>query len=277
MRLSYKQAAKALLAIVTCLLMAEPQSALAQIRSTQSEEATCKDIGFRPKTVAYADCVMELLKRQDGNTHDASARSSQVNAAGSIDQSCGNFGTVAYADCMSELPSRRASSKQVSRVSTNRAQPSAPRPEPAALTPHEQTCASYGFKRTTTAFSNCLLELDRAKAQAQYAQQAYQMQVQQYQQQVAAYNAQQEAIRKERERQKWAAIGRLGAGMANSTSPSFLGALNEGLAAANGIPIARPAPLAPEPPTFQNYTIRLPSGNQVYCNYNSLSGYMNCR
>ena len=232
----------AILSVLAAAIFISPNTTRAEVIDTAAQEKTCKDIGFRPKTVAYADCVMELLSRQDSGAPTASPSANQSIAS---------------------TPKRQSQL--------------ASRPEPVALTPHEQTCASYGFKRTTTAFSNCLLELDRAKAQAQYAQQLYQMQVQQYQQQVAAYNAQQEAIRKERDRRKWEAIGRLGAGMANSTSPSFLGALNEGLAAANGIPIARPAPVAPEPPTFQNYTIRLPSGNQVYCNYNSLSGYMSCR
>jgi hypothetical protein len=157
----------------------------------------------------------------------------------------------------------------------NRAGPSAqPNPKSAsALAPDEQTCSKYGFKPRTQPFAQCLMQLDQAKQEAQIAQQQYEMQVAQYQQQVANYQGQQEAIKKERERRKWEMLARLGAGMANSRSPSLLGAFNEGLAAANGVQIDRP--VAPPPPPSQNYTLRLPNGNQVYCSYSA--GYMSCR
>lgn len=137
------------------------------------------------------------------------------------------------------------------------------------------TCMKYGFAPSSSEYGSCIMQLDLALQKAQFAEQQYQLQLQQYQQQAAAYEAQQKAIKAERERRKWEMLGRLGAGMANSTSPTFLGALNEGLAAANGIPIARPAPEPPSPPTSGSYTVRLPNGTQVYCNYSS--GYMDCR
>lgn len=142
---------------------------------------------------------------------------------------------------------------------------------------NEQTCASYSFKRGTQAFGQCLMQLDQIQEQAMQAERQHQLQLAQYQQQVAAYEEQQRAIKKEKDRRKWEAIGRLGAGMANSTSPSFLGALNEGLAAANGYPIAKPPALPPSPPIMQNYTIRGPNGNQIYCSYNTAARYINCR
>ena len=214
--------------------------AMAQVRSTQSEEATCREIGFRPRTVAYADCVMELLSRKDGGTQDD-----------------------------------RPSTRQALASTSNRGSSAAVKPELVNLNPHEQACSGYGFKRETTAFASCLMELDRAKVQAQYAQQQYQLQYQQYQQQIAAYNAQQEAIQRERRRRQGEALMRMSQGMLNSRSPTLLGGLADGFAAVNGTPL--PQPVAPQPPAVQNYTIRLPSGNQVYCNYSSVSGYMSCR
>jgi len=131
------------------------------------------------------------------------------------------------------------------------------------LGPNASACVGYGFELSTVAFSQCVMQLDQAKQEAQIAQQQYEIEVAQYQQQVANYQAQQEAIKKERERRKWDMIGRLGAAMANSTSPSFLGALNEGLAAANGVPLAQPvAPALPRPRT---HTMVLPNGSMITC------------
>jgi len=157
-------------------------------------------------------------------------------------------------------------------------QPAAREAVPAPpLSPNEQTCAGYSFKRGTQAFGGCLMQLDQIQQQALFAERQHQLQVAQYQQQLAAYEEQQKAIKKEKDRRKWEAIGRLGAGMANSTSPSFLGALNEGLASANGYPIAKPPPLPPSLPAYQNYTIRGPNGDQIYCSYNTAARYMSCR
>lgn len=145
------------------------------------------------------------------------------------------------------------------------------------LGPSGAACVDYGFKLSTLAYSQCVMQLDQIQQQAMFAERQHQLQLAQYQQQVAAYEEQQRAIKKEKDRRKWEAIGRLGAGMANSSSPSFLGALNEGLAAANGYPIAKPPALPPSPPAVQNYTIRGPNGDQIYCSYNTASRYINCR
>jgi hypothetical protein len=149
------------------------------------------------------------------------------------------------------------------------------------LGPDASTCVGYGFKLSTDAFSQCVMQLNQVKQQAQFEQRQYELQVAQYQQQVTAYQQelamQQEAIKKERERRKWEMIGRIGAGMMNSTSPTFLGGLSDGISAGNGYPVSRPAPVPPLAPVSQNYTIRLPNGEQVYCNYNTAASYMSCR
>lgn len=221
----------------------------AQPKNTLAEEKICKNIGFRPKTEAFGSCVLELVDR-DIPTSTVSTLSA------------------------AKSPSAQASSKRspvAVKAATREVAPSVP------LSPNEQTCASYSFKRGTQAFGQCLMQLDQIQQQALLAERQHQLQLAQYQQQVAAYEEQQRAIKKEKDRRKWEAIGRLGAGMANSTSPTFLGALNEGLAAANGYPIAKPPALPPSPPAIQNYTIRGPNGNQIYCSYNTAARYMSCR
>lgn len=219
--------------------------AVAGVKDTAAEEATCKDIGFRPKTAGFADCVLELLSRKEAGGQ-----------------------TVASSP----------TSPSPTSVRTSRPRNAPSRSDPlvqVALTPNEHTCAGYGFKKGSTHFGQCLMQLDDAQRQAELHQQHYQIQLAQYQQQLAAYNEQQDAIRRERRRRQGEALMRMGQGMLNSRSPTLLGGLSDGFAAANGAPV--PQPVAPQPPAAQNYTIRLPSGNQVYCNYNTMSGYMSCR
>jgi hypothetical protein len=38
-------------------------SAYADVRDTSKEEAICRDIGFKPKTQEFGDCVIELVSR----------------------------------------------------------------------------------------------------------------------------------------------------------------------------------------------------------------------
>ena len=177
-------------------------------------------------------------------------------------------------------PKSKAQLRPTRAATTARQQTIKPKPEPAAVvqgdgTPDDATCQRYGYKPNQSDYAGCRLQLDQMKQQAEYQQRQYELQLQQYQQQQIAYEAQVQAQEKERQRRKWEMIGRLGAGMASSTSPSFLGALNEGFAAASGMPISRPAPPS-SPQPIQNYTIRTPSGNQVYCTYNTAASLVTC-
>lgn len=226
---------KFLIVAVTWCIVAVTGNDLAdaKVRDTATEEVTCKEIGFSPKTVSFADCVIELLSRKEAGTGGTS-----VSNSGS---------TVRESKSLTQ----------------------------ATLTPNEQTCVGYGFKKQTSQFGQCLMQLDDAQRQAQLQQQQYELQLAQYQQQVVSYNAQQAAIKREKNRRQGEALMRMSQGVLNSRSPSLLGNIADGFAAANGTPIPQPVP--PMPPILQNYTVRMPSGNQVYCNYNSALGYMSCR
>jgi TPR repeat protein len=136
-------------------------------------------------------------------------------------------------------------------------------------------CVRFGMQFGTSQHGQCRFQLEQARQQAEFQQKQYELQVAQYQQQQAAYDAQQEAIRRERNRRQGEALLRMSQGMLNSRSPSLLGGVADGLANVNGTPLPQPVP--PQPPSIQNYAIRLPSGNQVYCQYNSMAKYMSCR
>jgi hypothetical protein len=151
---------------------------------------------------------------------------------------------------------------------------SARTPAPSTLTPNQRTCFGYGFKPGTQPFSQCLLQLDQMKQQAELQQQQYQYRQQLYQQQQAAYEAQAQAAEKERQNRKWEALARLGFGMAASSSPIFAGGVSDGLSAASGMPVYKPVP--PSPPPMQSYTIRTASGNQVFCTYNTAAALVTC-
>lgn len=219
--------------------------AFSQTKDLSFEEGVCRDIGFRPKTIAFGDCVLDLLGRKDPE------QSSQVGV---------------QPDALSAEQKDRGVPSLVSR---------AERPNDFQLSPNVQSCIGYGFKKDTADFSQCLIQLDDAQRQAELQQRQYNLQLAQYQQEVAAYNAQQEEIRREKNRRQGEMLMRLSQGVLNSRSPSLLGNLADGFAAVNGTPIQQPVP--PNPPVLQNYTVRMPNGNQVYCNYNSASGYMSCR
>lgn len=131
-------------------------------------------------------------------------------------------------------------------------------------TPSEQMCIRFGFVQNTSPFAECLLRLEVAKNEAAQLQQQYQIQKQFYDQQLAAYEAQKRAAKEERDRQRWMALARFGAGMASSRSPSFAGAMADGNAAMLGLPPA-PAPVPPTKPASQSFTIHTPRGAVVTC------------
>lgn len=143
--------------------------------------------------------------------------------------------------------------------------------------PAERSCAGYGFVKGTTPFSQCLMQLDVARQQAQLAQQQYQIQLQQYEQQVAAYKAQEAAIKREKKRQAWDALSRFGFGMAASQSPSFAGAMADGNAAMMGLPPVYRPPAPPPPPVYQDFTIRTANGGFAICTYDSALREVRCR
>ena len=114
------------------------------------------------------------------------------------------------------------------------------------------------------------MQIDQAKQQAQIAQQQYALQMAQYQKQLAAYEAQQKAIKREKDRRQAEILMRMSQGLLSGQS------FGEASLSAYGLNTAPPAP-PPSRPAFENYTIRMPNGVQVRCNYSTATSYMDCR
>ncbi len=132
------------------------------------------------------------------------------------------------------------------------------------------TCARYGMALGTMENGQCRLQLEQVRQQAAFQQRQHELQVAQYQQQLAAYEAQQKALKREKNRREGEFLMRLGQGLLGGQS------FSESSLSAYGLNSPRPTP-PPAPAPTQNYTLRLPNGNQVYCSYSSLSGYVSCR
>lgn len=240
---------------ITVIAAGLGSSAIAEVIDTAPEESVCKQIGFKRQTVAFADCVMELVGRGgvqvQAKPKEESGLSVKPKKLGTALADASGPAIKVRSPVRKGSPSKSASGS--SDIVVKR----------TPVTPNEALCVNYGFSMDTGEFGQCLLQIDQTQRQAEIAQQQYEMQVAQYQQQQAAFEAQQDAIKRERERRKWEMLARLGAGMANSRSPSFLGAFNEGLAAANGVPLAQP--VAPPPPPPRTHTTVLPNGSMITC------------
>jgi len=101
---------KALRAIPLLLgLVALPALAI----DTSSEENTCLDIGFKPKTEKFANCVLELYERRGSQTASkpsnsrSAARSVAVGDGSQDDQTCQKYGLTPgqpeYGNCRMQI------------------------------------------------------------------------------------------------------------------------------------------------------------------------------
>lgn len=86
---------------------------------TSSEEASCKEIGFKPKTEKFAKCVLELYERKSGYPSQTSANANrkQVGQAkqgdgSQDDQTCQKYGLKPgqpeYGNCRMQIDMARA-------------------------------------------------------------------------------------------------------------------------------------------------------------------------
>ena len=100
-------------------------------------QQTCSEIGFKPKTPAFGECVLELHGR-DSKTN--SSKPAQANSTQTVTL---QQNTNASGDG----------------------------------TPDHATCAKYGFQAGTTEYAQCRMQIDLAKNQAQQQQQEYEQQL----------------------------------------------------------------------------------------------------
>lgn len=236
-------------------------------------EDLCIANGIKPNTYAFNRCLNELGAR-DARAEKISPPIYNVPAPSNAvpnEQICArngfHRGTNSFNSCLNRLALEQIRSGVAVTVSPQTAAVNSP-PSNA------ETCIRYGFKRDTTPFSQCVMQIDNAAQQAEYQQRLYELEFQKYKEQQAAFQAQQEDAERDRERQKWERLARVGFGMAASSSPSASGGLADGLAAGGGY--QKSAPLPPSPPTPQSFTIRTPSGSQVFCQFNPGARFVMC-
>ena len=115
----------------------------------------------------------------------------------------------------------------------------------AQSNPDAQTCQRYGYAPGATGFADCMMQIDIARqAQARAAAE--------HNQRLAAY--QQQVAQQERERRDERSMDMLMMGLRLMAGGS-----------ASGGSSGSAAPLPPPPQSTARRTIRLPNGNQIYC------------
>ena len=144
-------------------------------------EATCSDLGFKKKTQAYGECVLELDQR--------------------------------------ETAERALAIKQAQQQAQQQAQIQAQQKGDGSN--EHQMCVKFGFVVGSAPYSDCRLKIDIAKREQAQRQAAYEIEMKRYQEEQRRYEAQVAEYEKEKERQKGLAILRFGAALAGGTSPYF--------------------------------------------------------
>ena len=164
-------------------------------------EQTCSEIGFKPKTPAFGECVLELHGR-DSKTN--SSKPSQANSTQTV------------------TPQQNARGD--------------------GTTDHT-TCAKYGFQAGTTEYSQCRMQIDTARKQAEEQERQYQEQV--------------DAQARAKEKAQGEALFLFGMGLLSGAQPN---------AQSSNLPFIQP------PRTRHTYT--LPNGKMMTCTTNG--GFTNC-
>lgn len=124
---------------------------------TSAEEKTCAEIGFKPKTERFGNCVVELYSRK-------SKGSAPTSSASSSNRSTTQPSTAAA--------SRAGDGSQ-----------------------DDRTCQSYGLSPGSPGYSECRMRIDTARRDAEAQQARYQAELRAYEQQVAEANKQRERDR----------------------------------------------------------------------------------
>ena len=177
---------------------------------TSAEEQTCREIGFKPKTEKFANCVLDLYERRGVKATTNSAVSTKPVQA------------VVLGDGSQD----------------------------------DRTCQNYGFKPGQEGYSNCRMQIDMAKKEAQVAQARYQREL-------AAYEEQAAELKRRQDNERSRRLMELGLRMMGGQPP-----IEAANSIGTGAPISKPTP----PSTFQS--IRLPNGRIMNCS--TTGTYTNC-
>lgn len=170
-------------------------------------EATCAELGFKKRTQAYGECVLELdrrkmILREQETTDQQEIIKRQDHAAKQQLQFYGD-GSIEH-----------------------------------------KTCNRFGFVVGTTSYSDCRLKIDIAKREQAQKEAAYQLEMRRYEEEKRRYEANAAEFEREKERQKGAAMMRFGLALMGGTSPHLSENLaNAGRQSMGMPPIAPTRPL----------------------------------
>ena len=201
-----------------------------------AHEQTCADLGFKKRTPAYGDCVLELDRR--GRT-------------------LSNSQAAQEADRQRAEQQRQAQEQQ--RAVAARGDGS----------PDHQTCAGFGFVAGTTPYSECRMRISIAKREAQQRQASFDADQQRYEVEKQAYDTKVAEHKRQREVDGWLKASQfffaLGAGQSRNFSEN---------AANAGRVVSGQPPLPPTQPQIRNFTITDPSGRMTTCT--TMGNHVNC-
>jgi hypothetical protein len=166
-------------------------------------ENTCAELGFKRKTPAYGECVLELRDR-------------------SLKQA-----EIAQAEAVRQAEVTRQ--KEIATAGDG--------------TPDHKLCNDFGFVYGTQQYADCRLRISVARKEEGRRKAEYELAVRQYEQEKAAYDARLAEYEREKERQRSLAMARFGFALAAGQSPSLLENLgNAGRVSAGLAPVAPARP-----------------------------------
>jgi hypothetical protein len=110
-------------------------------------EKTCVELGFKRKTSAYGDCVLELFERERAGRHNAALEEKKLK----------------------ELEAKTRAEDAAKKAAAT-----------GDGTPDHQTCYRYGFIPETSLYAECRQKIDAAKAEARLAQTRYEADLRRY-------------------------------------------------------------------------------------------------
>jgi hypothetical protein len=210
-------------------------------------EKTCAELGFKKRTAAYGECVLELDRRETDQVRQA-----------------------VIARAAEQL---RQQDQQEKQAALQRQQQEQERAAQIAArgdgTPDHQTCNRFGFVAGTPPYSDCRLRIDIARKEEAQRQTAFEAEERRFAQEKRQYDERVAAYEKERERQKGLALMRFGAALMSGTSPYS----SENFANAGRASLGM-APVPPTRPQIQNFTITGPSGRMTNCT--AVNNNINC-
>jgi hypothetical protein len=149
-----------------------------------AHEKTCAELGFKKRTPAFGECVLELDTRTTANE-----KTSGIRLQAEAEQDARNRAAI----------EQKAQQDAVAMRGDG--------------TPDHDTCRRYGFTPQTPDYAQCRLKVDQFRQQSRAQDQEYQARQQEYQSQLAAQQRAKESRQGE-------ALLRLGLGMMGGSTRS---------------------------------------------------------